>query len=124
MPKVIRCNKCGLCYPLDYIARWGREYGRGLGPVPMCEGLSSNYSRPFMPRGQVATSEEQLMHPLEVCRGSVNIAEVTEKELKDNTPILAATDKGMKKRAPIMRAIQLENSQALQAAVANFKPAA
>jgi hypothetical protein len=64
------------------------------------------------------------MHPLEVCKGSVSMATVTEAELKDNTPILAIDDKGMKRRAPIMRVIQEEKSAALRAAIAGFKPAA
>jgi len=124
MPKVIRCNKCGLCYPEDYIQEFGRKYGRGLGKTAVCEGLSSNYHRPIMPRGQLATSVEQLMHPLSICRGTVGMATVTAEELKENTPILAVGDKGMKLRAPIMREIQAEKSASLRAAIAGFKPAA
>lgn len=120
MPKVVKCNKCGLCFPEDYFTEWGRKYGRGLGTDPVCEGLSSMYHRPMFPKGRVPESKAQLMHPLEVCRGSLTSVEVSATELKENTPILAATDKGMRKRAEIMRKIQIGKSASLKAAIERF----
>jgi len=110
--RVIRCSKCGLCYPSDYFEKWGRSYGIGLGPKPVCEGLDNNFALPI-PKD--VTREEQIMHPVGVCAGDVELVDVTDTELNANKPILAINDPKYVLRAPLMRGIQLKKSPAMAA---------
>ena len=115
--RVMRCNKCGLCFPADYAEKWGRVYGVGLGSQPICEGLSSNYQAPCFPRGEIPQSNAQIMHPLENCRGQLSVVDVTEKEYEDNKAILAVEDKNMNRRVEVMRRIQIKKSLVMKSAI-------
>lgn len=119
--RVVRCDRCGLCYPSDYFEQWGRKYGRGLGKNPVCEGLASNYSRPVLPQGFIPQSPDQIMHPLHVCKGTMTSCDVSSDEAAANAPVIATTDKSMRVRAEIMRNHQREKSPALDAMVKFFK---
>jgi len=110
--RVMRCNSCGLIYPEDLASRWGKEYGLGLGKRVCCEGLQSKYDRGCMttkPNGTRIPPEE-IMHPLHVCRGSLSVVDVSQKEYDDNLAIPARTDRNMSKRVVILRAKQEERS--------------
>jgi hypothetical protein len=121
--RVARCDRCGLCFPVDYYEQWGRKYGIGLGPVPKCEGLASNYAQKPLPDGFIPRSVEDVMHPLHTCGGSVTLTDVSEQEALDNVPILAIDDPGMRKRAQVMREHQAKKSKLMAAVKAQFKVA-
>jgi len=114
--RVVRCNSCGLIYPENVFQEWGKKYGRGIGKVPKCEGLQSRYQRgPTMtkPDGSRVPADK-IMHPLHVCRGSLNVVDVPEAEAAENVCIAYSDDKGMEKRAAILRSKQAERSAVIK----------
>lgn len=110
MKEVVVCQSCGLVYPSDYITGWGRKYGIGLGSVPVCEGLRTDYSQPIVYPTQ-PPQPEKAMHPVGVCAGSVirsNVPDETE------MAILAVEDPYMTKRADKIREHQKTKSSSLK----------
>ena len=104
---VYQCTKCGTMYADDYEREWGRKYGHGLGPSPVCEALDSQYCKPIVwPEG----SPELAMHPVGVCRGMV-IPQLVDEGTP--TAILAIEDPFMQKRSKLMQSKQRENSPEL-----------
>jgi hypothetical protein len=103
MVRAVRCNSCGLVYPEDYFQEWGRKYGIGLGPAPVCEGLQSDYGTKPKPPNQDFDTVDQVMHPVHVCKGTLSVVDIPSTEAKDNRAILAIGDRSMSKRIAIIR---------------------
>lgn len=95
--RAVVCQRCGAVYPPDYYEQWGRKYGRGLGPDPVCEAMRSKYDRPFNINPQ---HPEKAMFPLQVCKGVMVNQDVP---ADTESFILAINDPGYKIRSDIMR---------------------
>lgn len=108
--RVVRCNSCGLVFDEDYYQEWGRKYGIGLGPVPVCEGLQSDYGMKPKPPNQDFDTVEQVMHPVHVCKGTLSVVDITPEERDANKAILAIGDRSMSKRIAIIREKQEKKS--------------
>ncbi len=106
--QVYKCNRCGTFFPDDYYDNWGRKYGIGLGPTPVCEALDSKYDVP--PIASVM-DPSTFMHPVGVCRGNVIAADVDE---ATPTATLAIDDPYMIKRAAIMKEKQISKSNVMK----------
>jgi hypothetical protein len=109
----IVCNKCGTIFPEDYMKNWGRKYGIGLGPEPVCEALDSKYEMDIAANKQDPLSA---MFPVGVCKGSLTIQQLP---AETETAVLAVDDPYMQKRAKIMRDIQRGNNHALNTYLTN-----
>jgi hypothetical protein len=103
---VYKCNKCGSLYPDDYFEEWGRKYGIGLGMVPRCEALNSDYHSGIAVN---VKQPEKASFPLENCGGTLFLTTMTETDSKPisyNIPALG--DEDMSIRAPLMQLKQAE----------------
>lgn len=101
---VYKCNKCGSLYPADYFEEWGRKYGIGLGKVPVCEALNSDYQSGMAVNPR---QPEKASFPLENCGGTLFLTTMSETESKPiSYNIPAVGDEDMSIRAPLMQLIQ------------------
>jgi len=110
MVAAYRCSRTGLYYPGDYMAEWGRKYGKGLGPVPVSEALVNVYESPIPLN---VKRPEQTMHPVANCCAQVDLVQIDEEEYKANRAVLQSDDPDCEKRYEIMRSRQLINSTEL-----------
>jgi phytoene dehydrogenase-like protein len=117
--KFVQCQTCGTVFPADYFEQWGRRYGHGLGRLPVCEALSSNYNvMPIYPTQP--PQPEKSMHPVGICGGTVIMA-----QLPEDTPtaIISTDDPYMIKRGELMQKIQRKKSPVLEAHLKNIEKA-
>lgn len=103
----VQCVECGTVYESDYFRDWGRKYGHGLGSRPVCEALSTDYTKsPVWPDGNPAAA----MHPVGVCKGNVIPVQLDE---DTEVAITAVEDPHYTKRAVKMQSIQRKKSPEL-----------
>jgi hypothetical protein len=100
MKDFVKCCSCGMVFPADYFENWGRKYGKGLGPAPVCEALSTDYQKGF---NAPQSNPELAMYPVGVCKGQVIPVSLPE---ETETAILADNDPFMTQRGAIMREVQ------------------
>jgi len=116
--KAVVCQRCGCAYPPDYYEQWGRRYGRGLGPDPVCEALRSKYDRPFTVN---PNAPGRAMFPLQVCKGVMVNQDVP---IDTEMMVLGVNDRMYALRAPIMQKRQRAHSAALDAHLTSVETAA
>jgi len=103
-----QCLRTGVMYPEDYFENWGTRYGIGLGPVPVSEALTNNYTgKPV----RSASGQGEEMYPVGNCMAQVQLVTVTESVYKDNAAVLAIDDPALNVRGVIMRDRQIANKR-------------
>lgn len=103
-----KCTRTGMLFPADYAEKWGREYGIGLGPVPVSEALTNLYDQRAVAREGYRNT---MMYPVGVSRAPIVAVEVTESEYKEKLAILHRDDPSMATRAGIMRGRQIAHNR-------------
>lgn len=109
MVLVFECGESGLFYPADYVKKWGKPYGDGLGPDVCSESLQSSYDIAPPEPDRNTRSIEQIMHPLRASRAQMDAHLVEASAAAANMAILDHEDEGMQKRGPLLRAKQMIN---------------
>jgi len=102
-----RCSRTGVLFPGDYVELWGVRYGIGLGPSPVSEALTNDYS--MDPVGNNAAGSPA-MHPVGTCGAQVDFVQISDGEFEIGRAVLAVDDPTMQVRAGIMRGRQLLKS--------------
>lgn len=109
MVLAFQCGHSRLYYPSDYVRNWGRLYGIGLGPNVVSEALDSAYDVPPPPITPAIRSMDQIMHPFQHCRAQMDTVLVERSVMEADKAVLGVNDGWYQRRAPILRAKQLDN---------------
>lgn len=103
-----QCLRTGVMFPEDYFEGWGTKYGIGLGPVPVSEALTNNYTgKP----ARAAGGQGEEMYPIGTCCAQVQLVTVSDTVFKDNAAVLAIDDPALNIRGQIMRDRQIANKR-------------